>query len=88
MSYLVDEKQEDEREVVLMRDMQPLQVGRVIDNEGGYDGHIVMRTTRHSQNGEVMNLTNIGDSWTNIASGLLVELLPRGEKLTLVLCND
>ena len=72
--------------IVKMREMEPLQIGRIVNPEYPvYKKTIVMRTasTRHF---EVMILSpNQGEDrcWTNNTIDLKVELLPAGTKLIL-----
>lgn len=92
MSYLVDEKKKVKREIVFMADMKPLQVGRVVEvnnsNDEEYVGNIVWRT-QSSNIFEVMDLSElrIDEDWGE-CSDAKVELLSKGEEITLVLCNE
>ena len=88
MIRIVNESEQQKR-IIPMEDMKPLQVGRINDKDcTRYNGFIVMRTASFDKF-EVMDLSNPGanDCWSG-SSTLLVELLPPGEKITLELYNE
>jgi hypothetical protein len=80
---LVEETTEPKRKVVRMCDMEPLQIGRIIENSPR-NGCLVMRTA--SASFEVMNMTNpsLGAYWSDlgVAAMIQVELAKDGEKFT------
>jgi hypothetical protein len=81
IKLVVDETAEPKRKVVRMCDMEPLQVGRIIENSPR-NGCLVMRTA--SASFEVMNMTNpsLGAYWSDleVAATLRVELAKNGER--------
>jgi len=86
MSYLRETKEEPK--VIRMRDMKPLQVGRITDSTSSYNGCVVMRTA-DKRNFEVINLSSMepSDCWVDVCD-IGVVLLKKGETLELVLCNE
>ena len=88
MIRIVNESEQQKR-IIPMVDMRPLQVGRINDrSHPEYYGFIVMRTASIDKF-EVMNLAgpHINGCWID-TPGLYVELLPPGEKITLELYNE
>ena len=81
-AVIVDEK------IVYMREMKPLQVGEIVDDDAPFDrsGHIVMRTM--GSDIEVMDLTQgrEGDCWTGSCT-IKVRLLRPDEVITLEVRN-
>lgn len=88
MIRIVNESEQQKR-IIPMEDMKPLQVGRIYDKDcTEYNGHFVMRTASTSKF-EVMSLSHPGaDTCWSGSPTLLVELLPPGEKITLELYNE
>ena len=87
MLKLVRFGQKNERGLIRMMDMKPLQVGVVID--GSYEGAVVMRTASMNKP-EVMNLSDpsVGRCWTTGQVTMTVRLLPPGEKVVVELFNE
>jgi hypothetical protein len=76
--------EEEETKIIPMRDMEPLDIGIVIEEDGGYRDSIVMRTAS-PYSFEVMDLSHPGADgcWTGEPT-LEVRLLEKGTKITLV----
>lgn len=88
MLRIIEEPKEEKPRIIEMKDMKPLQVGRIISAE--WNGHIVFRTSSTSHF-EVMDLSNPfedSDFDMGAAADWKVELLPPGEKITIELFNE
>ena len=72
--------------IIKMKDMKPLQVGRLVDGMFEDSGHIVMRTA-NLHTFEVMDLSNPGDYWAGCPN-LDVRLLGSNEYVTIKLFNE
>ena len=76
----------EERKTILMEEMKPLQVGKIV-LDTKYGDRIVMRTSSTSHF-EVMDLSNPGEDvcWTS-DTGLQVELFSSHEKVVFEIFN-
>lgn len=88
MIKIISQETENEKRIVEMKDMKPLQIGQIIDNNG-YKGEIVMRTASYGKF-EVIRLTDSGEDhcWTFRECGIKVELFPPEKKIILEISNS
>ena len=79
------EETKESRRVVRMKNMEPLQIGRIIDNDSPYEGDIVMRTASRNHFEVMMLSPNPGQGmcWTDDTIDWEIELLPAGTRLIL-----
>ena len=88
MLQIVDNQEVKQENIIRMCDMQPLQIGQIV-NEGFYNNHYVMRTAS-AHNVEVMDLTRpVKDGcWTSPILSIQVRLLNPNESITIKLFNS
>jgi len=85
MFEIVETPEKDTKRTINMRDMKPLQVGKIV-GDTIYVGHIVMKTQMNGGT-EVLDLSHPeSGSWSR--GTLTVELLPPGEEVHLRLFNE
>jgi len=75
------------KEIKPMKDMKPLEIGRIIETSSSYNGHYVMRTAS-STNFEVIDLSKPGEDgcWTE-PEEMKVELLSEMDTLVIGISN-
>lgn len=78
-----------DRQLINLSAMKPCQIGRIVDETCEYNGNIVLRT-QCLNNFEVLDLTNFREElhFDYCIEKILVELLPKGEKITVEFSND
>jgi len=89
MLRIIENIKVDDSNVILMCEMQPLQVGKIVDDKyRDYIGHIVMRTASISKF-EVMDLTKacVDSCWSNMST-IKVRLLGPDEVVHLEVYNS
>jgi len=75
---------EDQQGIINMADMPKNSVGKILNNNYGFNGHYVFKT----KDGYYFNLTN-GYFWTNtVTVDGVVKLLPPGEKIIVEFFNN
>lgn len=78
-----------EERIIEAKDMQPLQVGIVVDSS--YKGEVVMRTASTDAGSfEIISISKPGPdrSWISPECSLQIRLLNPGESFTLKISND